>query len=97
MGGSRAGHGDAAFVSKTKMARRDTAVQWWSFAQQITEAFPWNGAPRYLIRDRDGVYGPVVRRRLRAMGIRDKADFGGIVVAELFCRTTDWLHPPRMR
>lgn len=41
-----------------------------SVAQQITEAFPWNGAPRYLIRDRDGLYGPVVRRRLRAMGVR---------------------------
>ena len=41
-------------------------------ARQITEAFPWNEAPRYLIRDRDGMYGNVVRRRLRAMGIRDK-------------------------
>ena len=41
-------------------------------AQQITEAFPWDEAPRYLIRDRDGVYGAVVSRRLRAMGIRDK-------------------------
>ena len=41
-------------------------------AQQITEAFPWNDAPRYLIRDRDGIYGAVVTRRLRAMGIRDK-------------------------
>jgi transposase InsO family protein len=41
-------------------------------ARQITEAFPWNEAPRYLIRDRDGNYGSVVRRRLRAMGIRDK-------------------------
>jgi transposase InsO family protein len=41
-------------------------------ARQITEAFPWNEAPRYLIRDRDGNYGGVVRRRLRAMGIRDK-------------------------
>src|SRR5712691_3636508 len=40
--------------------------------QQITEAFPWNEAPRYLIRDRDAVYGAVVTRRLRAMGIRDK-------------------------
>ena len=40
--------------------------------RQITEAFPWNEAPRYLIRDRDGMYGNVVRRRLRAMGIRDK-------------------------
>jgi transposase InsO family protein len=41
-------------------------------AQQITEAFPWNQAPRYLIRDRDAVYGAAVTRRLRAMGIRDK-------------------------
>jgi transposase InsO family protein len=41
-------------------------------AQQITEAFPWDEAPRYLIRDRDAVYGAVVTRRLRAMGIRDK-------------------------
>src|SRR6266540_5566913 len=41
-------------------------------AQQITEAFPWSESPRYLIRDRDGVYGAAVTRRLRAMGIRDK-------------------------
>ena len=41
-------------------------------AQQITEAFPWNEAPRYLIRDQDGTYGAAVMRRLRAMGIRDK-------------------------
>src|ERR1700730_17312190 len=41
-------------------------------ARQITEAFPWNEAPRYLIRDRDRIYGNVVTRRLRTMGIRDK-------------------------
>jgi transposase InsO family protein len=41
-------------------------------ARQITEAFPWNEAPRYLIRDGDAIYGTVVRRRLRSMGIRDK-------------------------
>src|SRR6476660_6421598 len=41
-------------------------------ARQITEAFPWNEAPRYMIRDRDHIYGAVVTRRLRAMGIRDK-------------------------
>jgi len=41
-------------------------------ARQITEAFPWNEAPRYVIRDRDQVYGAAVRHRLRAMGIRDK-------------------------
>src|ERR1700704_3430078 len=41
-------------------------------ARQITEAFPWDEAPRYLIRDRDRIYGSVVTHRLRAMGIRDK-------------------------
>ena len=41
-------------------------------ARQITEAFPRNEAPRYMIRDRDRIYGAVVTRRLRAMGIRDK-------------------------
>jgi transposase InsO family protein len=41
-------------------------------ARQITEAFPWDGAPGYMIRDHDRVYGAVVIRRLRAMGIRDK-------------------------
>jgi transposase InsO family protein len=41
-------------------------------ARQISEAFPWDTAPRYLIRDRDGVYGEVFRRRVRAMGIRDR-------------------------
>jgi transposase InsO family protein len=41
-------------------------------ARQLTEAFPWNEAPRYMIRDRDRIYGAVFTRRLRAMGIRDK-------------------------
>jgi hypothetical protein len=41
-------------------------------ARQITEAFPWDSAPGYMIRDRDRIYGAVVARRLRAMCIRDK-------------------------
>jgi len=41
-------------------------------ARQLTEAFPWNEMQRYLIRDRDRIYGAVVIRRIRAMGIRDK-------------------------
>jgi transposase InsO family protein len=41
-------------------------------ARQITEAFPWEQAPRYLIRDRDASYGHAVRQRLAAMGIRDR-------------------------
>jgi transposase InsO family protein len=62
-----------------RLARRDLVwinvtphptADW--IARQITEAFPWNEAPRYLIRDRDRVYGAAAMRRLRAMGIRDK-------------------------
>jgi transposase InsO family protein len=40
-------------------------------ARRITDAFPWNEAPDYLIRDRDASYGHAVTRRLAAMGIRD--------------------------
>jgi transposase InsO family protein len=62
-----------------RLARRELALinvtrqptaEW--IAQQITEAFPWNEAPRYLVRDHDGIYGAAVTRRLRAMGIRDR-------------------------
>jgi hypothetical protein len=38
----------------------------------ITEACGWGPAPRYIVRDRDRVYGDVFTRRLRAMGIRDR-------------------------
>jgi transposase InsO family protein len=41
-------------------------------ARQLTEAFPWSEAPRYLIRDRDRIYGDAALRRLCTMGIRDK-------------------------
>jgi transposase InsO family protein len=41
-------------------------------ARQLTEAFGWEEAPRYIIRDRDRTYGDIVVRRPRAMGIRDR-------------------------
>ena len=40
-------------------------------AQQLREAFPFDEAPRYLIRDRDSIYGPEVRRCMKAMGIEE--------------------------
>lgn len=40
--------------------------------RQITEAFPWETTPHYLLRDRDGAYGVVFRKRLSAMVIRDR-------------------------
>ena len=40
-------------------------------AQQIVEAFPWDTAPRHLLRDRDGIYGHEFVGRVRSMGIRE--------------------------
>ena len=49
---------------------RHPTAEW--LAQQIVEAFPWDTAPAYLIRDNDGSYGQVFMSRLRSMGIRDR-------------------------
>ena len=35
-------------------------------SRQLTEAFPWDTAPRYLLRDRDTSYGPAFRNRVQA-------------------------------
>jgi transposase InsO family protein len=41
-------------------------------ARQITEAFPWESAPKYLIRDNDRAFGVAFKARVRVMGIRDR-------------------------
>jgi transposase InsO family protein len=40
-------------------------------AQQIIEAFPNDTAPRWLLRDRDAIYGDMFRRRVAGMGIAE--------------------------
>jgi putative transposase len=44
-------------------------VEW--TVQQVIEAFPWDKAPRYLLRDRDRIYGAYFRQRVRHMGIEE--------------------------
>jgi len=44
-------------------------AQW--TAQQITGAFPYDEAPKYLIRDRDEIYGKDFCRRVKAMSIKE--------------------------
>jgi len=61
-------HGRRLWVSFDVTA--NPTAEW--ISRQITEAFPWDYAPRYLIRDRDTSYGPIFVRRLRAMGIRNR-------------------------
>jgi putative transposase len=48
----------------------DAPTAEWS-AQQLVEAFPWDTAPRDLLRDRDAVYGAVFSSRAQAMGIHE--------------------------
>jgi hypothetical protein len=49
---------------------RNPTAEW--LARQITEAFPWDTAPKYLIRDNDRAFGAVFKAHVRAMGIRDR-------------------------
>ena len=44
-------------------------AQW--TAQQIVEAFPWDTAPRYLLRDRDAIYSTAFQQRVSHMGIEE--------------------------
>lgn len=47
----------------------DSPTACWT-GQQIVEAFPWNTAPKYLLRDRDGKYGDDFVRRVESLGIK---------------------------
>jgi hypothetical protein len=55
-------------IIHTAVTEHPTAA-WLS--RQVTEACPWNTAPRYLLRDRDASYGQHFRRRVDAMGITE--------------------------
>src|SRR5215831_20489186 len=39
--------------------------------QQLREAFPFEQVPRYLLRDRDGIFGSEFRKDVKAMGIKE--------------------------
>jgi hypothetical protein len=59
-----------------------------------TEAYGWTAAPRYLVRDRDAVYGDIFirfMRRLQAMGIRDRPTAARAAIAKRICGTPDRL------
>ena len=49
---------------------QNPTAEW--LARQITEAFPWDTAPKYLIRGNDRAFGGTFKARVRAMGIRDR-------------------------
>ncbi len=59
---------DRRKVVHFNVTRNPTAV-WLS--RQLTEAFPWDTSPRYLLRDRDASYGVEFCNRVQAMGIKE--------------------------
>lgn len=59
---------DRRRVVHANVTRHPTAA--W-VAQQLREAFPFEQAPRYLIRGRDGCYGNTFRRSAAALGIEE--------------------------
>jgi hypothetical protein len=40
-------------------------------AQQVVEAFPWTDPPKYLLRDRDKIYGESFRSRVTGLGFEE--------------------------
>ena len=55
---------------------RLATIQFWDntacwTAQQMVEAFPWETTARYLIRDRDRIYGTDFHRRVKALGLHE--------------------------
>src|ERR1700677_1437078 len=67
---------------------RNPTTEW--VARQITEAFPWDEAPQYLIRDRDRIYGAIVTRH----GHPGQAYRSSLALAEWLWRTVDRINPP---
>jgi hypothetical protein len=59
--------------SRRKIVRFDVTqhptAAWLS--QQVVEAFPWETAPTFLLRDRDASYNPVFSKRVAAMGVTE--------------------------
>jgi transposase InsO family protein len=57
---------DRRRVVHFNITRNPTAA--WTL-QQVRTAFPWDTAPKYLLRDRDGIYGRAFRQGIEDMGI----------------------------
>jgi hypothetical protein len=86
----RLGRRDLIWINVTA----NPTAEW--IARQLTEAFPWNEAPRYLIRDRDQIYGSSHKTN-PSHGHPGQAHRAGLALAKWLCRTADWVDPARVR
>ncbi|MFK7994346.1 MAG: hypothetical protein AB8B87_09420 [Granulosicoccus sp.] len=77
---------DQREVAHFNVTQNPTA-QW--TAQQVVEAFPFDTAPRYLLRDRDSIYGEQFSRRVKILGIAGGTYSPEIALAITVCGTID--------
>ena len=71
------------------------ATQEWTM-QRLREAFPWDEAPRYVLRDRDAIYGRDFSAMTRDMGNGGSACCTAIPLAKSLSGTAGGLHPTRV-
>ena len=64
--------------------------------QQMIEAFPEDTAPRYLLRDRDGIYGDEFRERVEGMGVKEMLTAPQSPWQKCFRRAADRIDPSRV-
>ena len=65
-------------------------------AQQLRNAFPWESGPRYLLRDRDRIFGDNFTRQVQDMGIEQVLSCAAIPVAKGLRRARHWYDPTGM-
>ena len=73
---------------------RNPTAEW--LARQITEAFPWDGAPKYLIRDNDRAFGCRVQGSGASHGHPGPAHLVLLALAEWIFGTLDWINTARV-
>jgi len=64
--------------------------------QQLREAFPFDQLPRYLLRDRDAIFGADFRQQVRDMGIREVLSTPRFPLAASLRGAGDWIHSAGM-
>src|SRR6184192_3929358 len=64
--------------------------------QQMREAFPWDQAPRFVLRDRDAIYGRDFAAMTRHMGREEVLTAPQSPLAKPLCGTASGLHPTRV-
>jgi hypothetical protein len=84
---------DRRRVIHFNITEHPTAV--WA-AQQIIEAFPEDRVPRFMVRDRDGIYGESFRSRVEGMSIEEICITPRSPWQNLLCGADDWEHSSGM-